>query len=180
MEELKNLKQERTLPDYQDKFEMLMSMVELSEKYDISFFVGGLRTDIGLIVKMFKLKTLYDAYHLAMMQGATKVVLKKKVYSYIGKSKVLNVQYLFYKSKKLNIQSYAKPQTPLALPATPYNNHVSTTNEKPRRQLSKKEYEEKRAKNLCLVDQHNQLLSKLGVTKSCPSPLEGECKRDKG
>ncbi|GKB75451.1 cysteine-rich receptor-like protein kinase 8 [Tanacetum coccineum] len=30
------------------------------------------------------------------------------------------------------------------------------------------------------VDQHNQLLSKLGVTKSCPSLLKGECKRDKG
>ncbi|PWA99579.1 hypothetical protein CTI12_AA005680 [Artemisia annua] len=78
MEDIKNLRQEGTWPEYQDKFEALMSRVELNEQHAISFFVGGLQQEIGLVVKMFRPKTLYDAYHLARMQKAAKTVVNKR------------------------------------------------------------------------------------------------------
>ncbi|GJS25500.1 retrotransposon-related protein [Tanacetum coccineum] len=65
MEEIKNLSQKGTVPEYQDKFEALISRVELNESQAISCFVGGLQQDIGLMVKMFRPKSLYDAYQLA-------------------------------------------------------------------------------------------------------------------
>ncbi|GKE88747.1 gypsy/ty3 retroelement polyprotein, partial [Tanacetum coccineum] len=62
MEEIKNLSQSGTVPEYQDKFEALISRVELTESQAISCFVGGLQQDIGLMVKMFRPKSLYDAF----------------------------------------------------------------------------------------------------------------------
>ncbi|GJV41659.1 kinase-like domain, phloem protein 2-like protein [Tanacetum coccineum] len=55
MEELKNLKQDGSVANYQDQFEVLLGKVE-----------------------MFKPKTLYDAYHLARMQEASKAALAKR------------------------------------------------------------------------------------------------------
>ncbi|GJY25678.1 reverse transcriptase domain-containing protein [Tanacetum coccineum] len=118
-EDLKNLKRDGSMADYQDKFEVLLGKVELSDQYAISLFFGGLQTEIGLVVKMFKPKTLYDAYHLARMQEATKTAMAKRT------------------------------QIALPLPASSANKVVGSTSDTPRRQLSRKEYEEKGAKNLC-------------------------------
>nr|GEZ64638.1 retrotransposable element Tf2 [Tanacetum cinerariifolium] len=48
--------------------------VELTESQAISCFLAGLQQDIGLLVKMFKPKTLYDAYQLARMQETVRYV----------------------------------------------------------------------------------------------------------
>ncbi|GKE06461.1 reverse transcriptase [Tanacetum coccineum] len=128
IEELKNLKQDGSVADYQDKFEVLLGKVELSDQYAISLFFGGLQTEIGLVVKMFKPKTLYDAYHLARMQEATKTDMAKRT------------------------------QTALPLPASSANKVVGSTSDTPRRQLSRKEYEEKRAKNLYESDSDQDIV----------------------
>ncbi|GJZ82065.1 reverse transcriptase, partial [Tanacetum coccineum] len=78
IKELKNLKQDGSVANYQDQFEVLLGNVELSDQYAISLFLGGLQTDIGLVVKMFKPKSLYDAYHLARMQEASKASFAKR------------------------------------------------------------------------------------------------------
>lgn len=40
---LKNLKQDGTVRDYQEKFEALLNRVELSEKHIVSLFLGGVK-----------------------------------------------------------------------------------------------------------------------------------------
>ncbi|GKC31306.1 hypothetical protein Tco_1038600 [Tanacetum coccineum] len=51
MVELKNLKQTITVQVYQDLFEALMNKVKLTESYDISLFIGGLKDEIGTYVE---------------------------------------------------------------------------------------------------------------------------------
>ncbi|GKA70256.1 putative mitochondrial protein [Tanacetum coccineum] len=60
-----------------DKFEALISKVELTESQAISCFLAGLQQDIGLLFKMFRPKTLYDAYQLARMQETVRTVNTK-------------------------------------------------------------------------------------------------------
>ncbi|GKC96712.1 reverse transcriptase [Tanacetum coccineum] len=50
---------------------------------------------------------------------------------------------------QFNKPAYPRTQTALPLPASSANKVVGSTSDTPRRQLSRKEYEEKRAKNLC-------------------------------
>nr|GEV23652.1 zinc finger, CCHC-type [Tanacetum cinerariifolium] len=81
LEEIKNLRQEGAVPEYQDKFESLISTVEVTESQVISLFVGGLQLEIGIVVKMFRPRSLYDAYQLVRMQETTKDVVNKSVSS---------------------------------------------------------------------------------------------------
>ncbi|GKA05058.1 reverse transcriptase, partial [Tanacetum coccineum] len=109
MEELKILKHDGNVADYQDKFEMLLGKVELSDQYAIS-----------------------------LMQEATKAAMARRY------TPILNTLKVPY-----NKPVYPKSQTTLSLPATPSNKPVTSSIETTKRQLSRKEYEEKRAKNLC-------------------------------
>ncbi|GJS81189.1 reverse transcriptase [Tanacetum coccineum] len=76
MVELKNLRQTTSVHIYQDLFKSLMNKVELTESYDISMFIGRLKEEISLAVKMFKPTNLPDVYCLAKMQDATIAVSK--------------------------------------------------------------------------------------------------------
>nr|GEU48888.1 hypothetical protein [Tanacetum cinerariifolium] len=78
MSELKNLKYETTAREYEDAFDSLLSRVEISEDHVISFFMGGLPTEIEMRVRMFKPKTLAGAYCLTNLQEATLNAVKKK------------------------------------------------------------------------------------------------------
>ncbi|GJZ39471.1 gypsy/ty3 retroelement polyprotein [Tanacetum coccineum] len=81
MVELKNLKQVTTIQIvklYQEQFDALMNKVELSEAYAVSLFIGGLKDEISMSVRMFKPNTLTDVYCLAKIQEATLHVLKTK------------------------------------------------------------------------------------------------------
>nr|GEU34745.1 hypothetical protein [Tanacetum cinerariifolium] len=71
MVELKILKHVTIVQLYQEKFEALMNMVELSEAYEVSLFIVGLKDEISMHVRMFKQNTLLDVYCLAKMQEAT-------------------------------------------------------------------------------------------------------------
>ncbi|GKB76333.1 retrotransposon-related protein [Tanacetum coccineum] len=106
MEELKNLKQDGSVANYQDQFEVLLGNVELSDQYAIS-----------------------------LMQEASKAALAKRSIPILNTPKT-----------QFSKPSYPKSQTILPLPATKV---VTTNTETPRRQLSRKEYEGKKAKNLC-------------------------------
>ena len=76
--ELKKLKQVGTVKEYQEKFESLLNMVDLDEKHSISLFLGGLKDEISLQIRMFTLTTLTDAFHMAKMQEQTLVALKSR------------------------------------------------------------------------------------------------------
>ncbi|GJU51961.1 transposon ty3-G gag-pol polyprotein [Tanacetum coccineum] len=141
MSELKNVKYDNSAKDYQDKFDDLLSMVDISVEHAISLYWGGLPTEIDMGVRMFKPQTLTDAYCLTNLQEATLNAVKKK-------SKMqFSTNTSRYGSNVATNTSNPKPL--LALPNT-----TRTWNNKPntpllRKQLTQKEYEDKRAKNLC-------------------------------
>ncbi|GJR22850.1 retrotransposon-related protein [Tanacetum coccineum] len=68
---LKNLKQTSTIKVYQDEFDALLSKVDITESQAVSMFLGGMNTDIAMMVRMFKPRTLSDTYCLANLQEAT-------------------------------------------------------------------------------------------------------------
>ncbi len=66
------LRQENSLEEYQDIFEdlrirMESVMPDLGEAYFLSAFIGGLKDEIRLIVRMMKPATLVDAIEIARL-----------------------------------------------------------------------------------------------------------------
>ncbi|GJW73991.1 hypothetical protein Tco_0133361 [Tanacetum coccineum] len=73
--DLKNLKQEGSV---HEAFETLLNRVELNEAYDVSLFIGGLKKELSMPIKMFKISNLTDVYAMAKMQEATNAVLNPR------------------------------------------------------------------------------------------------------
>ncbi|GJU88044.1 reverse transcriptase [Tanacetum coccineum] len=146
MVELKNLKQTSTVKSYQDQFESLLNKVDLLESYAISLFVGGLKDESSMSIRMFKLTTLAGVFSIARMQEATNNAMKPMYTPTQSKYKLNNVRGA-YKGTGL----LPKPTTiPLALPTpTQTSNGERFTNTPFRKQLTQKELEEKSAKNQC-------------------------------
>ncbi|GJT31209.1 reverse transcriptase [Tanacetum coccineum] len=65
---LKNLRKTSTIKVYQDQFDALLSKVDITESQAISMFLGGMSTDIAMMVRMFKPRTLTDTYCLVNLQ----------------------------------------------------------------------------------------------------------------
>jgi hypothetical protein len=69
METLSKLKQDGSLDDYKNQFDILALKVQcLPDEYKLSCFLGGLKNEIRLPVRMFNPKTLVEAYSLARIQ----------------------------------------------------------------------------------------------------------------
>ncbi|GJW79606.1 reverse transcriptase [Tanacetum coccineum] len=64
--------------DYQDAFDTLLSREDISEEHAVSFYLGGLPVEIEIRVRMFKPKTLVDAYSFTNFQEATLEAVRKK------------------------------------------------------------------------------------------------------
>jgi len=80
METLSKLKQEGTLEDYKDQFDTLALKVHgLPDGHKLSCFLGGLRDDIRVRVRMFNPKSLIDAYSLARLQDECLVTGRRNV-----------------------------------------------------------------------------------------------------
>nr|GEZ18172.1 hypothetical protein [Tanacetum cinerariifolium] len=52
--------------------------VELNEAYVVSLFIGGLKKEVSMPIRMFKITNLIDVYAMAKMQEATNAVLKPR------------------------------------------------------------------------------------------------------
>ncbi|KAF2323166.1 hypothetical protein GH714_033801 [Hevea brasiliensis] len=79
VEDLKNLKQEFTLQDYWNSFNQLYSKARIQEEKALNFFLSGLVDELQLVVKMFKPRTLSEAYSLARLQEVTVATIKNNV-----------------------------------------------------------------------------------------------------
>ncbi|KAL0404021.1 UNVERIFIED_CONTAM: hypothetical protein Sradi_2042900 [Sesamum radiatum] len=66
--ELMNLKQTGMIQEYMDRFDELLNCLELTEAYATSCFLGRLREEIVLQVRMFKPKTMQEMINLARLQ----------------------------------------------------------------------------------------------------------------
>ncbi|GKD94419.1 hypothetical protein Tco_1374256 [Tanacetum coccineum] len=106
------------------------SKVDITESQAISMFLGGMNTDIALIVRMFKPRTLIDIYCLANLQEAIIESRNKSKPVYVGYRNVASTSSSSNVSTRNN-----KPF--LALPAPKQTFNAG------RKQLSKKEYEKK-------------------------------------
>ncbi|GKA46850.1 putative mitochondrial protein [Tanacetum coccineum] len=60
--EIKNVRHVTTIEDYQNAFDKLISRVDLPVDQLISFYNVGLQTDVKLAVRMFRPRTLVEAY----------------------------------------------------------------------------------------------------------------------
>ncbi|GJT96789.1 hypothetical protein Tco_1092307 [Tanacetum coccineum] len=76
--DLKNLNQEGYVQQYQESFKTLLNRVQLNEAYVVILFIGGLRKEVSMPMKMFKITNLTDVDAMAKMQEATKAVLKPR------------------------------------------------------------------------------------------------------
>ncbi|GKB57762.1 transposon ty3-I gag-pol polyprotein [Tanacetum coccineum] len=118
MVELKNLKHVTTIHLYQEQFEALMNKVELSEAYEVSLFIGGLKDEISMPVRMFKPNTLTNVYCLAKMQEATLQVLKTKQFPLLSTPKAPYTNANSYANRSMTYTPKTTT-TSLALPVPP-------------------------------------------------------------
>ncbi|KAF2311771.1 hypothetical protein GH714_026623 [Hevea brasiliensis] len=79
LEDLKNLKQEFTLQDYWNSFNQMYSKARIQEEKVLNFLLSELVDELQLAVKMFKPRTLSEAYSLARLQEVTVATIKNNV-----------------------------------------------------------------------------------------------------
>lgn len=70
MEKIKKVRQTGSVKDYQTYFERNLTRVNLSQENAISCFIGGLKHELNMTVKVANLHTLSQAYKSARMQEA--------------------------------------------------------------------------------------------------------------
>ncbi|GJR90562.1 reverse transcriptase [Tanacetum coccineum] len=137
--DLKNLKQEGSVQQYQEAFESLLNRVELNEAYAVSLVIGGLKKEVSMPIRMFKITNLIDVYAMVKMQEATNAVLKPR-----------------YNSSLLPTPKFASNSVnkPVIAPfnstnMNEVNQNVSKTGGNRPYRLTHKELEEKGQKNQC-------------------------------
>lgn len=160
MGELMNLKQIGTVQEYHDQFEELLNRVVLPEDYATSCFLGGLRPEIQLAVRMFIPKTVAHASGLAKIEEARLSMQRNGKFSSRNVSSFLDTtSALSNHGRNNNTLSTAgyqwkrdtRPLLPTpSLPALPHvEKHKELAGRRPFKKLSKTEMDEKRAKGLC-------------------------------
>ncbi|GKA17130.1 retrotransposable element Tf2 [Tanacetum coccineum] len=141
---LKNAKYERSAKEYQDVFDTLLCRVTVSQEHAITLYLGGLPTELEISVRMFKPVTLADDYSLTNLQEAILEADKKK-----------NKPTRASNAGKFGSSGYYGSNTrPSVLPLPAPNNGFrpkpnTPVNVPARKQLTQKEYKEKRTQNLC-------------------------------
>ncbi|GKB66889.1 hypothetical protein Tco_0928301 [Tanacetum coccineum] len=142
--EIRKVKYQTNAKDYQDAFDTLLSRVDISEEHAVSYYLGWLPAGIEMGVRMLRPKTLADAYSLTNLQEATLEAVRKK-------NKLVMNSSVGRFGSGMGQGSNSKPPL-LGLP-TPNTNWKSKPNNPVntpvRKQLTQKEYQEKRAQNLC-------------------------------
>ncbi|XP_042032392.1 uncharacterized protein LOC121779117 [Salvia splendens] len=145
--DLRNLKQKGTLQSYMDTFDELYPRASIREDQALSFFLSGLIDELQMPVRMFKPKSLAEAYSLAKLQELTVKALGIK--PKVMQSNVYSNSSYYSSSKPLAVTTNSKPVV--------NTNNWSGGNKEPNRlggvrastNLSPKEMDEKRARKEC-------------------------------
>ncbi|GAV63614.1 gag-asp_proteas domain-containing protein [Cephalotus follicularis] len=156
--DLKNLSQTSYVVDYMDAFDTFLNKTELSNENAISLFLGGLRPEIQLPLRLFNPQTLQIAYSMAKLQESictnatttNRMASKpswtspqKPTYSPPFKS-IINTAYSTPNNPQFNSSIFPLPHPSTKLPIN--NTKTPFKNTKP---LPSKYMEERRMKNLC-------------------------------
>ncbi|GJS61428.1 gypsy/ty3 retroelement polyprotein [Tanacetum coccineum] len=147
MAELKNLRYKTTMKQYQSDFEALLNQVNITKAQAISMYIAGLPATIEMNVRMFKPRSLEDAFSLSSLQETTLALVKQRYNPILLTPRTTTNTFV-----NRNVTLPAKNTSILALPA-PISQTVTNSNvvfgSRPRKILSQKEYNEKRSKNQC-------------------------------
>ncbi|GJW35690.1 reverse transcriptase [Tanacetum coccineum] len=131
-------------------FEELLNKLELTKSYVVSLFVGGLKDEISMPIRMFKLSSLTDAFSMAKMQETTNFSMKPRCNSTPSTHKYANSGYV---NRGNSLLPKLVSNTLTLHAPTPVNNGGNggqKANSVPfRKQLTQKEMAKKRAKNQC-------------------------------
>jgi hypothetical protein len=165
METLTKLKQVGLLEDYKTQFENLAIKVHgLPETHKLSCFLGGLKDEIRLPVRMFNPKSLVDAYSLARIQEEYVLNSRRNARSFWSPSQAQNPSHGMsaelpvgfpkvngFGSPRMHAQGPSRhyPQVPMGVG----QNKGSSTNPNqamvPIQKISQAQMEERRRKGLC-------------------------------
>nr|GEY24423.1 putative mitochondrial protein [Tanacetum cinerariifolium] len=108
--EIRKVKYQTNAKDYQDAFDKLLSRVDISKEHVVSFYLGRLPIEIKMGVRMFRPKTLADAYSLTNYEEATLKAVKKKSKTTItfagGEELALKIRVILKKAKDLRPTLY--------------------------------------------------------------------------
>ncbi|XP_022031762.1 uncharacterized protein LOC110932814 [Helianthus annuus] len=143
LEELAALNQTGTLHELNTTFDSLLNKVNLTETQAISLYLKALNPDIRGPVKMFKPRTLHEAYGLAKQQSSNNDNLEGKLKS--GRVDTGG-------SKTNSHPRITPPMNAAKLPLLPTPNRSVAPATKPANgthRLTSKELEQKRAKGEC-------------------------------
>ncbi|XP_042032325.1 uncharacterized protein LOC121779040 [Salvia splendens] len=145
--DLRNLKQKGTLHSYMDTFDELYPRVGIREDQALSFFLSGLIDELQMPVRMFRPKSLAEAYSLAKLQDLTVKALGLKPKG-MQSNAYPNSSY-YSNSKSMAVTSTSKP----VVNTNTWNGGIKEPNRlggvRASTNLSPKELDEKRAKKEC-------------------------------
>lgn len=82
MEEIKKIKQTKSMREYQVTFEISLTRVNLSGENAISCDIGGLKTKLNITVKITKPSFLYQTYKNARMQKIYLLAMRQHFTNY--------------------------------------------------------------------------------------------------
>nr|ABD78322.1 polyprotein [Primula vulgaris] len=127
LDQLIKLKQRNSVKEYKSDFEIISNRVkDLSEEHKLTYFICGLKEEIGLTVKMLFPKSIETAFSIAKYQEE-KLHLEKKPNFRTFQSQAPNNQATFSKT----------------------NNTTAITKLPPIKRLTQDELTDRRQKNLC-------------------------------
>ncbi|PHT92339.1 hypothetical protein T459_00221 [Capsicum annuum] len=135
MEEIKKINQRRSVREYQAAFERSLTRVNLSEENAISCYIGGLKIELNIAVKITKPSSLSQAYNSARMQEAYFFDMRQ----HSSNSFQVN-------ARKFVDQKYSNSKDILPTPSSITSGFSKRVN---KRTLSIEEMNDKRARGLC-------------------------------
>ena len=158
--ELMKLKQIGSVSQYQEQFDTLLNRADLSASQAVSCFLSGLNEDIQCAVRMFRPDHLHDAYCLAKLQEATLASIARKAKPILDKPPMA-ARSLPYRepSRRFGTSSFGNTpyqRSPARSSMTgnasgmgSVGSSVGSVTSKPRRMMTSKEINEKRANGIC-------------------------------
>ncbi|KAG8387123.1 hypothetical protein BUALT_Bualt03G0220500 [Buddleja alternifolia] len=114
MSELVNLKQMGSIQQYLDRFDEIVNCLDLPDPYALSCFLGDLRSEISVNVRMFRPKSLQEAISLAKLQEQALSLSYKKPSPFLSKPSPYSQKF------PLN-NPFPKPNISPILPKPPTN-----------------------------------------------------------
>ncbi|XP_019431364.1 PREDICTED: uncharacterized protein LOC109338552 [Lupinus angustifolius] len=78
MAKLMKLRQKGTIAEYHEEFDVVITRLDLSEDYILSCFLGGLKNDVHMMVRMFQPQIVRKAFTLAKLYEVASLTIQNQ------------------------------------------------------------------------------------------------------